>query len=109
VSFARLTIAALVAGLLIASGGAVQPAPMAAAQTAPAPKRLVAIGDLHADLESAKKAFRLAGATDANDRWIGGNLVIVQMGDLIGRGSRCSISCSIFGDERRRAGAPSTC
>ena len=49
--------------------------------------RLVAIGDLHADVEGARRAFRLAGATDERDAWIGGNLVVVQMGDLIGRGS----------------------
>jgi hypothetical protein len=49
--------------------------------------RLVAIGDLHADIDQARRAFRLAGATDEQDAWIGGNLVVVQMGDLIGRGS----------------------
>ena len=54
--------------------------------SAQAPRRLVAIGDLHADIEAARRAFRLAGATDDRDAWIGGNLVIVQMGDLIGRG-----------------------
>ena len=50
------------------------------------PPRLVAIGDLHADLENARRAFRLAGAIDDRDAWIGGPLVVVQMGDLIGRG-----------------------
>lgn len=54
--------------------------------TVQAPKRLVAIGDLHADLSNARRAFRLAGAIDERDAWIGGPLVIVQMGDLIGRG-----------------------
>ena len=51
------------------------------------PQRLVAIGDLHADLENARRAFRLAGAIDDRDAWIGGNLVVVQMGDLVGRGT----------------------
>jgi len=49
-------------------------------------QRVVAIGDLHADISITREAFRLAGGTDENDNWIGGDLVIVQMGDLIGRG-----------------------
>ena len=52
----------------------------------PRVQRLVAIGDLHADIEGARRAFRLAGATDERDVWTGGNLTVVQMGDLIGRG-----------------------
>lgn len=47
--------------------------------------RVVAIGDIHADIDAARKAFRLAGAIDAEDQWIGGNLIVVQLGDLIGR------------------------
>ena len=62
-------------------------APSRAASQAPAvPPRLVAIGDLHADLANARLAFRMAGGIDERDAWIGGPLVIVQMGDLIGRG-----------------------
>jgi Calcineurin-like phosphoesterase len=52
----------------------------------PAPERLVALGDLHGDLEVTRRALRLAGATDAKDAWVGGNLVLVQTGDLIDRG-----------------------
>jgi len=54
----------------------------------PAPpntQRLVAIGDIHADINVARNVFRLAGATDENGNWIGGDLVVVQTGDLIGR------------------------
>lgn len=54
--------------------------------TRPAAARLVAIGDLHGDLEAVQKAFRLAGAVDANDTWIGGALVVVQTGDVVDRG-----------------------
>ena len=50
------------------------------------PKRLVAIGDLHGDLAAARAALRAAGAIDASDRWIGGELVIVQTGDILDRG-----------------------
>ena len=74
-------IVALVASLCLVVTGSAQHTSSAT----PIP-RLVAIGDLHADLEQAKKAFRLVGATNDRDEWIGGPLVVVQMGDLIGRG-----------------------
>ncbi len=64
-----------------AFGGA-SPTPNAAW---PAERRVVAIGDLHSDIDSTRKAFQLAGATDASDAWIGGALVVVQLGDMIGR------------------------
>ncbi|MBL4820350.1 MAG: metallophosphoesterase [Gammaproteobacteria bacterium] len=47
--------------------------------------RIVVMGDLHADIGVTRKAFQLAGATDKNDDWTGGSLVIVQLGDFIGR------------------------
>jgi hypothetical protein len=52
----------------------------------PAPPRLVAIGDLHGDLDHTRRALRLAGAIDAKDQWAGGSLVVVQTGDEIDRG-----------------------
>jgi hypothetical protein len=52
----------------------------------PAPARLVAIGDVHGDLEATRRALRLAGAIDESDKWIGGELVIVQTGDQLDRG-----------------------
>jgi hypothetical protein len=51
-----------------------------------APGRLVAIGDLHGDLDQAKKAFHLAGVTDAAGKWNGGNATLVQTGDVLDRG-----------------------
>ncbi len=48
--------------------------------------RIVAIGDLHGDLKAAKRAFKLAGAINAKDAWIGGPLVVVQTGDVLDRG-----------------------
>lgn len=48
-------------------------------------ERIIAIGDLHGDLDSAHAAFRLAGAIDDSGQWKGGNLVVVQLGDYIGR------------------------
>lgn len=52
----------------------------------PAPKRLVAIGDLHGDLAATRAALRTAGAIDDKDTWIGGELVVVQTGDVLDRG-----------------------
>jgi hypothetical protein len=52
----------------------------------PAPERVVAIGDLHGDLDAARRALRLGGAIDGSDAWIGGKLVVVQTGDAIDRG-----------------------
>lgn len=52
----------------------------------PAPKRLVAIGDLHGDLAATRRVLRLAGAIDDQDRWVGGDLVVVQTGDQLDRG-----------------------
>src|SRR5580658_1823284 len=51
-----------------------------------APARLVAIGDLHGDLDHTRRALRLTGAIDAKDQWAGGSLVVVQTGDEIDRG-----------------------
>jgi Calcineurin-like phosphoesterase len=52
----------------------------------PLAARVVAIGDLHGDLDAARRALRIAGAIDAHDAWIGGALVLVQTGDEIDRG-----------------------
>jgi len=51
-----------------------------------APARIVAIGDLHGDLSATRAALRLAGAIDSLDRWTGGEMVIVQTGDILDRG-----------------------
>lgn len=48
--------------------------------------RIVAMGDLHGDLQAARQALRLAGAIDESDHWIGGELILVQTGDQLDRG-----------------------
>ena len=53
----------------------------------PGAERIVAIGDVHGDLAATRRALRLAGAIDEDDRWIGGKLVIVQTGDILDRGN----------------------
>jgi len=53
----------------------------------PAARRIVAIGDLHGDLEATRGALRLAGALGQGDQWIGDDLVVVQTGDQFDRGN----------------------
>jgi hypothetical protein len=50
------------------------------------PTRIVAFGDVHGDLDAMRNALRLAGAIDAEDRWVGGDLIVVQTGDQLDRG-----------------------
>ncbi|KAK4850330.1 hypothetical protein QYF36_005752 [Acer negundo] len=52
----------------------------------PTPDRLIAIGDLHGDLEKSKQAFKIAGLIDDSDRWVGGSSTVVQIGDVLDRG-----------------------
>jgi Calcineurin-like phosphoesterase len=52
----------------------------------PAASRLIAIADLHGDLTSARRALKLAGVIDDQDRWSGGDTVVVQVGDVLDRG-----------------------
>lgn len=52
----------------------------------PAVPRIVAVGDIHGDLEAARRALLLAGAVDADGRWSGGRLVLIQTGDILDRG-----------------------
>lgn len=48
--------------------------------------RLIAIGDIHADLQATKETLLLAGIIDKNDSWIAENTILVQTGDLTDRG-----------------------
>lgn len=42
----------------------------------PAPERLVAIGDLHGDIDKARRALRLAGVLhERSEEWVGGETV----------------------------------
>jgi len=50
------------------------------------PVRVVTFGDVHGDLNAARQALQLAGVTDADDAWIGGNTQVVQVGDQLDRG-----------------------
>jgi hypothetical protein len=98
----RLTLAALAVllGATACSGGLPQ-------TRNPAAPRIVAFGDVHGDLEATRSALRRAGAIDENDRWIGGDLVVVQTGDQLDRGDQERAILDLFArlvDEADRAG-----
>lgn len=47
------------------------------------------MGDIHGDMAKAINALKFAGVLkDDNDRptWVGGNTVVVQLGDVLDRG-----------------------
>jgi hypothetical protein len=70
-----------------------------------AQKHIVAIGDVHGDLDATRSALRLAGAIDAEDRWIGGQLVVVQTGDQLDRGDEERAILDLFERLRSQAAA----
>jgi len=47
--------------------------------------RIIVIGDLHGDWEQTLNSFRIANLIDRHNNWIGGNTVVVQVGDQIDR------------------------
>ncbi|RKP09030.1 Metallo-dependent phosphatase-like protein, partial [Thamnocephalis sphaerospora] len=49
--------------------------------------RIVAVGDLHGDLEATLDVLYMAGVVDSNGEWAGGNnTILVQTGDILDRG-----------------------
>jgi Calcineurin-like phosphoesterase len=72
-------------------------------------RRVVAIGDLHGDLVAARAALRASGAIDGADHWTGGDLTVVQTGDVLDRGDDESKILSLLerldGEARQHGGA----
>jgi Calcineurin-like phosphoesterase len=60
---------------------------MSAAAAAPSPlHRIVAVGDLHGDFAAWRDIARAAQLVNTEGRWIGGETVLVQTGDVVDRG-----------------------
>ena len=55
------------------------------ATSAPAPARIVAVGDLHGDYSAWLDIARDARLIDAKGRWAGGKTTLVQLGDVTDR------------------------
>lgn len=49
----------------------------------PAVRRIIVIGDIHGDYKMAIKSLKIANVIDNNLNWIGGDTVVVQLGDQI--------------------------
>jgi len=49
--------------------------------------RLIAVADLHGDFRSAMQCLQMAQVVDRGGKWIAGNARVVQLGDVVDRGS----------------------
>jgi hypothetical protein len=56
--------------------------------------RIIVIGDLHGDWEMTLKVLQIAKVIDKDGDWIGGDTVIVQVGDQIDRCRYSGIPCN---------------
>ncbi|MBT5874412.1 MAG: hypothetical protein HOH43_13420 [Candidatus Latescibacteria bacterium] len=54
------------------------------------PSRIVAIGDVHGDVDALVSILKETGLVDEGRNWTGGDAVLVQVGDLIDRGLKDS-------------------
>jgi len=52
----------------------------------PPADRIVAIGDVHGDVDALSGCLKLSGIIDDNESWIGGTTHLVQLGDILDRG-----------------------
>lgn len=83
-------------------GASTPPLPDVPTRYRPA-QRVVALGDVHGDLDATRRALRLAGAIDGDDHWIGGDLVVVQTGDQLDRGDEERAILELFEGLREQA------
>lgn len=84
--FAALALAAALALGAAPAGADASPGQAPAGAAEPAP-RVVAIGDVHGALDPFRELLRRLDLIDAQDRWIGGDAVLVQTGDVTDRGA----------------------
>jgi len=78
---------AAIAVAVALAAGAPRSSP-AADPTPPEPQRIVAVGDVHGDLDGLTSILREAGLIDAAGQWAGGSATVVQLGDVLDRGPR---------------------
>ena len=51
----------------------------------PFTRRIIAVGDLHGDMQNAKRALQFSGVVDEYGNWTGRTDFFVQTGDIIDR------------------------
>ena len=100
-----LTALALAACSLESSAPETPEEPNPYATRLEAPERIVAIGDVHGDLSATGAALRLAGAIDSLDTWIGGEMIVVQTGDVLDRGDEEEAIFNLLAELREQAEA----
>lgn len=66
-------------------------------------RRIVAVGDLHGTLDAAEAILEEAGLIDEENRWRGGNAILVQVGDEVDRGPSDREVIDFFEALRREA------
>jgi hypothetical protein len=93
-SRATAALLCLAASSLLALAACVE-SPTPASETAydteilsryPAAARVVALGDIHGDINAMRHALWLGEVMDGDGNWIGGETVVVQTGDVLDRG-----------------------
>jgi hypothetical protein len=57
--------------------------------------RIIVIGDLHGDWEMTIKSLKIANVINNKLTWIGGDTVVVQVGDQVDRCRFTGVSCSL--------------
>jgi hypothetical protein len=60
----------------------------------PPVKRIIVIGDIHGDWEMTIEALKVAKLIDKNKKWIGGDTVVVQVGDQVDRCRYSGVPCN---------------
>jgi len=69
----------------------------------PAVKRIIVLGDIHGDLEMTYSLLRVANLINEKNEWIGGDTVVVQVGDQVDRcrykGNPCNNKGATLDDE----------
>ena len=65
--------------------------------------RVVAIGDVHGDIDAARDALVAAKVVDRQGVWIGGTTVVVQTGDILDRGDTEQAAIDWFESLERQA------
>ena len=67
----------------------------------PPVRRIIVIGDLHGDWEMTIKSLKVGKVINSNNKWVGGDTIVVQVGDQIDRcrSGECSLPNSTKNDE----------
>jgi hypothetical protein len=60
----------------------------------PPVKRIIVIGDIHGDWEMTQKLLKVPKLIDSKGNWIGGDTIVVQVGDQIDRCRYSGIPCN---------------